>query len=108
MTTNSPPDGAQLIAAERDRQQTAEGCVAAHDDGHDRRELLDAAACYMDPFLARPGLWGPGACPHGWPWDGDAWKPDADPVRNLVKAGALIAAEIDRLLRLRAERGGSG
>ncbi len=33
----------------------------------------------------------------GWPWF-DGWKPDlSDPIRNLVKAGALIAAEIDRL-----------
>ena len=27
------------------------------------------------------------------------WKPSIDPVRNLAKAGALIAAEIDRLQR---------
>lgn len=38
---------------------------------------------------------------HGaWPWDASWWKPSADPIRNLVKAGALIAAEIDRLQRL--------
>jgi hypothetical protein len=35
-----------------------------------------------------------------WPWDQDWWKPSPDPIRNLVKAGALIAAEIDRLQRL--------
>ena len=35
-----------------------------------------------------------------WPWDMKWWKPsDEDPIRNLVKAGALIAAEIDRLQR---------
>lgn len=34
-----------------------------------------------------------------WPFDAEWWKPSNDPVRNLVKAGALIAAEIDRLLR---------
>jgi hypothetical protein len=32
-----------------------------------------------------------------WPWNDDDWKPSPDPIRNLVKAGALIAAEIDRL-----------
>jgi hypothetical protein len=37
-----------------------------------------------------------------WPWDENDWKPADDPVRNLEKAGALIAAEIDRLLRERA------
>lgn len=36
-----------------------------------------------------------------WPWTYDTWKPGDDPVRCLVKAGALIAAEIDRLQRAR-------
>jgi len=36
-----------------------------------------------------------------WPWEREAWKPSEDPIRNLVKAGALIAAEIDRLQRLK-------
>lgn len=34
-----------------------------------------------------------------WPWATDWWKPSDDPITNLVRAGALIAAEIDRLLR---------
>lgn len=36
-----------------------------------------------------------------WPssWHPEWWKPSNDPVRNLVKAGALIAAEIDRIQR---------
>jgi len=34
---------------------------------------------------------------NGWPWDMEWWKPEYDPIKNLVKAGALIAAEIDRL-----------
>jgi hypothetical protein len=37
-----------------------------------------------------------------WPWHPDWWKPSRDPVQNLVKAGALIAAEIDRLQRVQA------
>jgi hypothetical protein len=37
---------------------------------------------------------------NGWPWDQKWWKPSDDPVKNLVKAGALIAAEIDRLQTL--------
>jgi len=32
-----------------------------------------------------------------WPWGSEWWKPSKDPIRDLVKAGALIAAEIDRL-----------
>lgn len=38
--------------------------------------------------------------PDGWPFGQDWWKPSNDPIRNLVKAGALIAAEIDRLHRI--------
>ena len=40
--------------------------------------------------------------PDSWPWALGWWKPGTDPIRNLEKAGALIAAEIDRLLRKRA------
>jgi hypothetical protein len=38
--------------------------------------------------------------PKDWPWDLSWLKPSPDPKHNLVKAGALIAAEIDRLNRL--------
>lgn len=38
--------------------------------------------------------------PKDWPWEIESWQPSADPIRNLEKAGALIAAEIDRLLRV--------
>lgn len=41
-----------------------------------------------------------------WPWDADAWKPTQDPIRQLVKAGALIAAEIDRRQRAGEVNGG--
>lgn len=39
--------------------------------------------------------------PKFWPWERKWWKPSQDQVRNLVKAAALIAAEIDRLQRLK-------
>lgn len=38
-------------------------------------------------------------CPAEWPWDEMLWKPTPDDrIRELAKAGALIATEIDRLL----------
>ena len=38
--------------------------------------------------------------PYLWPWRPSWWKPTPDDrVRELVKTGALIAAEIDRLRR---------
>lgn len=41
--------------------------------------------------------------PAAWPWMQSAFKPSADPIRNLEKAGALIAAEIDRRLHAAAK-----
>lgn len=93
--------GANLIAAERLRQLTQEGWTPAHDDAHTRAELSGAAACYAiaanelaspRPYLNPPNI-------SLWPWEMKWWKPGNDPVRCLVKAGALIAAEIDRLQR---------
>ena len=45
-----------------------------------------------------------------WPWDEKFFKPDKTYtydgiIRELTKAGALICAEIDRLIRLKARIG---
>jgi hypothetical protein len=91
-------DGAALIAAERARQVSTEGWTPEHDDGHDSGEMVIAAVRYAlhdvpvvttDTRQALAVLWRWAPC-----W----WKPK-DPIRNLVKAGALIAADIDRQLR---------
>lgn len=87
-----PPLGVKAIDFERRRQINQEGWTPTHDLDHDGGELVDAAVCYLrGPFLpdAPP--------PDDWPWDASAWKPSEDPIRNLVRAGALIAAEIDRI-----------
>jgi hypothetical protein len=95
MTTS----GAELIAAERQRQIEVEGWTLEHDDiAHDTGALLEAARSYL--WVAAPPSLGRPAPPTGWPWDRASWKPSVDPIRNLVKAGALIAAEIDRLQRI--------
>ncbi len=93
--------GTELIAAERERQITAEGWTPEHDDSHVLKELVYAAICYASKAAGKP------FASVGWPWP-SWWKPSRDPVRNLVKAGALIAAEIDRLQRLAAVKGGEG
>ena len=92
-----------LIAAERRRQIEAEGWDTRHDDEHVDGEMAKAAALYASE------AWMPLTESHrnppaGWPWEASAWKPTGDPVRDLVKAGALIAAEIDRLERERARQ----
>lgn len=87
--------GIELIASERERQ-VAKGFGASHDDEHDNMELGTAAGCYLERYLAGPDPDQPSRCPR-WPWL-DGWSP-GDDMENLVKAGALIAAEIDRLNR---------
>lgn len=87
-------DGAALIAAERLRQRGQEGWTPAHDDDHTDHELERAAAWYALPAIWRKKI----RCL--WPWEPRWWKPTpGDRVHELVKAGALIAAAIDRELR---------
>ena len=100
-------NGVQLIAAERQRQIEDEKFSGERDDKYKKNELLLAADSYLatvatpDEYAAERGT-KPAPC-HDWPWAKSWWKPSADPVRNLVKAGALIAAEIDRLQRAKAK-----
>lgn len=94
--------GIELIAAERERQVSAEGWTPAHDDAHTDGELVCAAICYAEAgsgFDLSLGHDEEGKPPHPWPFEASWWKPSHDLVRNLAKAGALIAAEIDRLQR---------
>lgn len=96
-------DGVNLIAAERRRQVEDEGRTAEVDDRYRNGELKDAAIAYA---MASDDRAGEGAGDF-WPWDVSSWKPSPeDPIRDLVKAGALIAAEIDRRRRLDAGRPG--
>jgi hypothetical protein len=97
-------DAARDVLAERLRQVEAEGWTPKHDDTHRRGELAMAAACYAvgdqirgkdaieETATVKAARW------RYWPWADEWWKP-ADRRRNLVKAGALILAEIERLDR---------
>ena len=84
------------IAAERKRQIEVEGWTAEHDDFHDDDELAVAAGCYAFPNR-RMGF--RLKIPVDWPWHPSWWKPTTR-RRDLIKAGALIVAEIERLDRL--------
>ena len=93
-----PENGIAIIARERARH-VQEGFDADHDEEHDTGGLAMAAACYATPPWERDRRLTVGMRPVGWPWSADWWKPSPDDrVRELAKAGALIAAEIDRLL----------
>lgn len=96
--------GIELIAEERLRQVEQEGWSFEHDDKHTEGELSNAAAYYaltkdMRDFMDRN--WGNDMHLYIWPFDLKWLKLTPDNrIRELVKAGALIAAEIDRLQRL--------
>jgi len=91
-------DGAELIAVERKRQTDSIGWDADHDDDHFEGELWHAARCYLSLDPANLQQTADLPAPRGWPWDQGDFKPKSR-VENLVRAGALIAAEIDRLRR---------
>lgn len=98
-----PSQAAIDVIVERRRQVEAEGWTAQHDDQHDEGELAKAASCYaaasvpgcMDLMRARALAL--------WPWETWWWKP-SDRRQNLIKAGALILAEIERLDRAQIAR----
>ena len=109
--------GIERIAAERQRQIDDEGWTAEHDDAHIHFELTDAAGCYAEQATWLGCHFRYGITPELWPelWAPEWWKPSPrgdgrfgesspiikpqDSIRMLEKAGALIAAEIDRLER---------
>lgn len=101
VTTNNMKTGIELIAEERQRQVEKEGWTPEHDEQHTEGQLADAAACYAMSDEARDFIntnWGNDMWLHIWPFDLEWWKPSPnDRIRELTKAGALIAAEIDRL-----------
>lgn len=86
------------VAAERRRQIETEGWTPEHDDGHGAHELAEAAACYCLSSAERPFDY----FETMWPWD-PHWFKTSSRRRDLIKAGALILAEIERLDRM-AER----
>lgn len=98
------------IARERERQMAEEGWTPEHDDTHTDGEMARAAAQYAKigatNWEARHAqtLKAEGVLPPvNWPWAAEWWKPK-DPRRNLIRAAALLIAEIERLDRAAAKR----
>lgn len=95
------------IAAERRRQIEAEGMETVYDDKYLHAELTSAALNYATAAALAMKLGGKsfdGTPPLStwlgvaWPWELSWWKPGGV-RRMLVKAGALIVAEIERIDR---------
>lgn len=108
-----PLGGVAAIAAERRRQVEQLGRTPERDDRYEARELARAGAAYVQHYYERQFLLaglgvGPAFInvdqyrrdppPDCWPWSGESWNPK-DARHDLERAGALIAAEIDRLDR---------
>lgn len=93
------------IAAERRRQQEIEGFGPGHDDGYLHHQMARAASAYAW-FAGTPDDWRAtySGAPPSWPWGLEWWKP-RDRRHDLVRAGALIVAEIERLDRAAAREG---
>lgn len=91
------------IAAERQRQIIAEGWSFEHDDQHSEFELSRAAVAYARHAANNHAFphYVIVAAPDAWPWEYAWWKPK-DPRRDLVRAAALIVADIERLDRAAA------
>lgn len=89
---NASEQGVNIIADERRRQVLQEGYSIQNDTQYKDDELVKAAISYLlcNIYGIKSGL---------WPWDDRFWKPvgSKNSVSNLKKAGALIAAEIDRI-----------
>lgn len=115
-------DAARDVLAERRRQVDGEGWTPEHDDEHDGGVLAAAGSAYalyaadeMHPQSQGDGHFRKSP-PAMWPWHEEMagrgegpvktraiwWKPK-DPRQALVKAGALILAEIERIDRQAAK-----
>lgn len=107
------PTGIELIAVERQRQIEQKGWTPEHDDQHTDETLALVAALYAAPFdlfsadiEAVDGKLLGISFNDPWPasWC-DSWdrRKDFDRKRQLTVAGALCAAELDRLIRAEQE-----
>lgn len=96
---------ARDVLAERRRQVEQEGWSPQHDDAGQPGTMSAAAGCYAKivGYALAGGVGNTSMCPPpaAWPWESVWWKPTT-PRRDLVKAAALILAEIERLDRAAA------
>jgi hypothetical protein len=98
------------VVAERRRQVEAEGWTAEHDDAHRQGDMAQAGGCYAIAAAAKAqdgagvsARWMTAEIGRIWPWAGAWWKP-RDFRRDLVRAGALIIAEIERFDRMKKRK----
>lgn len=89
------------IRAERGRQIGEEGWTREHDDAHSRGEMAAAAAVISLHTVEVPSSMKDDVTRvrrFFWPWEERWWKPKSR-RRDLVRAAALLVAEIERIDR---------
>lgn len=93
------------VLAERQRQVSSEGWTPGHDDEHGAGSMARAAAVYALVGSSDGRVQGdeltPSITERLWPWGWNWFKPKSK-RHNLVRAGALILAEIERMDRASA------
>jgi len=102
---NEMRDAIQDVFNERQRQKIVEGYTTERDDNYTHNEMTSAAVGYAQHVVRRGWVhsshienYQSEACPSIWPWDEKYWKPKS-PREDLVRAAALIIAEIERIDR---------
>lgn len=95
--------GATLIANERTRQMLVEGYTPEADDRYTEGEFIRAASAYTWAVWQRMQGHEVTTVPTGWPWAPEDFKPRCD-QRDLIRAAALLSAEVDRIERLEARK----
>lgn len=98
---NGLTKAASDVLAERARQINVEGWTPEHDDEHGDGAMAVAAACYALADRARALIIGTVNIVGLWQWTGwsEQWFKPKDKRRNLVRAAALLLAEIERMDR---------
>lgn len=91
---------ADEISGERARQINTEGYAVEDDDEYASGQLAMAASAYAWSGGTGKRL----SALELWPWDGRWWKPK-DSRSDLIRAAALLIAEIERQDRLKASEG---
>lgn len=81
-----------LVKEEREKQINKHGYTTMHDRQHHRKAVLYGALAYLNSVIYSPAVG-----TEDWPFEKESFKPEGD-VKNLVKAAAMIIAEIDKRL----------
>lgn len=115
MSNPAPATSAAVrdVLAERQRQIEVEGWTPEHDDARGLGDMAMAGACYAAHAACREAIERGDLESYGqlnaaqvlvgrmWPWGREWWKPK-NSRRDLVRAAALIIAEIERMDRAKS------